>query len=293
MTNFFKAVYNSIKRTLAVIKDIFVPGKIIIKDGKEVYPPKPIGPYVVIILIIVVYFAAKATDFSIPVLVRRMLDFKFGPFSLVKRYFPPDWSFWPEIIDPLLETIQMSFLGSFLGAVFALPAAFFASSNINKNKILLTASRLILSLFRTLPIIIYASLFTLVFGLGAVAGTIAITLFTFSIVSKMLYEKIETVDLGAFEAIQSTGASKGKSFITAVLPQILPSYYSMSLYSFEINIRYAAILGYVGAGGIGFDLDNVMKNIRLNDRVVVILFFILIVVVLIESLSRFLRGRLG
>ena len=109
----------------------------------------------------------------------------------------------------------------------------------------------------------------------------------------MLFEKIETIDLGAFEAIQSTGASKGKSIVTAVLPQIMPSFYSMSLYAFEINVRYAAVLGYVGAGGIGLILKSNMADLDLTNRVFTMLFFVWIVVISIETVSRFLRRRLA
>jgi phosphonate transport system permease protein len=250
-------------------------------------------PYVLLILVAVLFLAARVTDFSLILIIQRFFNFQYGPFSYVKRFFPVDWEYWPNVVDPILETIQMSFLGSFIGAVLALPAAFLASNNLTKNKFLLTFTRITLSVFRTLPILIYAVFFKLIFGPGALPGTVAIALFTFSIVAKMLFEKIETIDLGPYEAIQSTGATKLRSFTTAIMPEILPSYYSFSLYAFEINIRYAAILGYVGAGGIGFDLDNAMKIINNNDRILVIVLFIFSVVIVIENLSRFLRRRLG
>ena len=95
-------------------------------------------------------------------------------------------------------------------------------------------------------------------GFGVLAGTVAIMIFTFAIMSKMLYERIETIDMGAYLAIEATGATKTRAFFTAVIPQIMGTYLSLSLYSFEINIRYAAILGYVGAGGIGVILNNIL-----------------------------------
>lgn len=304
--NFFKVIKKFFIYIFKIIKNIFIPDKIEINDGIIVVPPRPITPYIVIALSIVLYFAVKATDFSIILLVQKLTGFGYGKLQyppltigklLTTYYLPPDWSYWKEVIDPLVETIQMAFLGSFLGSAFALPASFFASSNITKNKIILVTTRTILSVFRTLPIIIYAGLFVLAFRKGAFPGMLAVAIFTFSIVAKMLFEKIETIDLGSYEAIQSTGASRIKSFVTAVLPQILPSYYSMSLYAFEINIRYAAVLGYVGAGGIGLILKNSMADLNpygsTANRVFVILFFIWIVVIAIETLSRFLRRRLA
>jgi phosphonate transport system permease protein len=281
------------KKTLKFIKTLFIPDDIQTKDGTLVTPPKPIMPYVLIALVIIYLFAVRATSFSIITLFDRLFDFQYGPYSFVKRFFPPDWSYWKEVIDPILETIQMSFLGSLIGSLFALPAAYFASQNLTQNRVVISLVRLFLSIFRTLPILIYAVFFKLIFGLGALPGTIAIALFTFSIVAKMLYERIETLDLGAYHAIESTGATKMKSFSTSLMPEIAPIYYSLSLYAFEINIRYAAILGYVGAGGIGFILDNAMKNIPQNDRTIVILLFIFVTVILIENTSRYLRKKLG
>jgi len=284
------------------VKNIFIPEKIVIDGGIVVSPPRPITPYIIIIFTVLFYFAVKATDFSVILLVQKLFGIGYSNYAyppltawkyLTTYYFPVDISYWPKVIDPLIETIQMSFIGSFAGAALALPVSFFASSNITKNKVVLWVTRTILSIFRTLPIIIYASLFVLAFGIGAFPGVLAITIFTFTIVAKMLFEKIETIDLGAYEAIQSTGASKAKSFVTAVIPQILPSYFSMSLYAFEINIRYAAVLGYVGAGGIGLILKNNMANLALNNRVFVMLFFIWLVVIFIETLSRYLRRRLA
>ncbi len=281
------------KDLLQRLKAIFVPVPITTDNDTVVVPPKPIMPYILIGFVLFFYFAARATDFSIITVIARVFNFRLGPFGIVKRFFPVDWSYWPYVLDPIFETIQMSFLGSLIGSLLALPAAYFASQNLTKNRYVVGAVRVMLSIFRTLPILIYASFFKLIFFLGALPGTIAIALFTFSIVSKMLYERIETLDLGAYHAIQSTGASKIKAFIVALMPAIYPIFYSLSLYAFEINIRYAAILGYVGAGGIGFDLDNAMKNLPQNNRTIVILLFIFVTVVIIENTSRYLRRRLG
>lgn len=287
-------------------KNIFIPNGIDIQDDITVTPPKPITPYIFIALTLVLYLAVQATDFSIILLFKRLTglgyqNYEYPPLNVVTLldtyFFPIYWDYWPEVIDPLIETIQMAFLGSFIGSLLALPAAFFASSNITKSKLILVVTRTILSVLRTIPIIIYAGLFVLAFRKGAFPGMLAVSIFTFSIVAKMLFEKIETIDLGAYEAIQSTGASKAKSFVTAVLPQILPSYYSMSLYAFEINIRYAAVLGYVGAGGIGIILKSNMEALDIDtfetNSVFVILIFIWFIVVLIETLSRLLRRRLA
>ena len=108
----------------------------------------------------------------------------------------------------------------------------------------------------------------------------------------MLYEKIETVDMGPFEAMEALGSTKLKAFIGTIMPQILPSYLSICLYTFEINVRYAAILGYVGAGGIGLILNEKI-GWREYDKLGMILIMLFITVVIIENVSKYIRERLG
>lgn len=132
---------------------------------------------------------------------------------------------------------------------------------------------------------------TYIFGLGTFAGTIAILLFTFSYVGKQLYELIETVDMGSFEAMEALGLSRAKGVLVAVLPQVLPAYLSVCLYCFEGNVRYASILGYVGAGGLGLVLQEKIgwRQYESVGMILVVLFF---TVVCIESLSHFIRTKL-
>ena len=120
----------------------------------------------------------------------------------------------------------------------------------------------------------------------------AISIFTFGIVTKMLYERIETVDMGPFEAMEAVGATRVKAFVGAIMPQIMPSYLSICLYSLEINVRAAAILGYVGAGGIGLILNEKI-GWREYDKVGMILLMLFITVVIIENISKYIRERLG
>lgn len=278
---------NIFKNLLKGIKNIFIPQPIEIKGGKIVVPPKPLGPYIVIGLVIASIYFMFVTGFDLPELIQDFDQFT----AIMGRVFTPDLAYRGSVYKPILDTIQMSFLGTFLGVILALPVAFIASSNINKSKPVVIITRVILVFFRTYPIVVYAMILVLVFYYGTFAGTVAITIFTFSIVSKMLYEHIETIDLGAFEAMQATGSGILKSFITAILPEILPTYYSISLYSFEINIRHAAVLGYVNAGGIGM-LMNDRMSLNEWERLGTILFALFFVVFAIETLSKTIRKRL-
>lgn len=185
----------------------------------------------------------------------------------------------------------MSLLGSIIGAVVALPVAVAASANIVQSKVLIVLSKAVLSLLRTLPTLVSALIATFVFGLGPMAGTVAITLFTISYVGKLLYEQIENVDMGPFEAMESLGMTRLEAFRFAIMPQVLPGYISTSLYCFEGNVRYAAILGYVGAGGIGL-LINEGLGWRDYPAVGMIIFVLIVTVYLIERVSEHFRKKL-
>lgn len=256
-------------------------------NGIEVVQPFSTTPLVLFILLILTTLSWNITKVNLWNLITRFGNF----FEILSAMTKPRWPYLNSVIRPMIDTIQMSFLGSFIGAALALPVAFMAAGNINKNKVTLNLARLMLSLVRTLPVLVYAAIFSLIFGFGTFSGTLAIAVFTFALMSKMVYEQIETIDLGPFVAIEATGATKSKAFVTAIIPQIMPSYLSFSLYSLEINIRFAAILGYVGAGGIGLLLDQRMAFRRYED-VAVVLVVLFAVVFSIESLSRYLRKRL-
>jgi phosphonate transport system permease protein len=259
-----------------------------LSNGEAVLQPFSFTTIVWLILFVLTAIAWQSTNIDIEMFIRRYDNF----FDILRRMNNPNWSYLQRVQKPMLDTIQMSFLGSLLGSVLALPVAFIASSNINRNNMSLTIIRLLLSIFRTLPVLVYAALLSLVLGFGTLAGTVAIMIFTFTLMTKLLYEVIETIDMGAYEAIESTGATKAKAFVAAVIPQISAAFLSLSLYAFEINIRFAAILGWVGAGGIGLLMDDRMSWRAYND-LFVILVVLFTVVVFIEQISRYFRTRLG
>ena len=270
------------------LKNLIRPEPLVLGNGKIVQPKMSIMVILVPIFAVATLFSAYIIEFDIFILLRRGYQF----FVIVGRMIPPDWSYFPEVIGPLVETIMMSIFGTLLGAFLSLPLAFLSSDNIIKNKVLLWTNRMVVSLFRTLPILIFAFILKYIFGIGTFAGTLAIALFTWLIMTKMLYEIIETVDMGPFEAIESSGASRLRAFIVSIIPQILGQYISIALYNFEMNVRSAAILGYVGAGGIGL-LLNEKLGWRRYDQVGLILFALLVTVYVIESISRLIRTRLS
>ena len=267
---------------------IFKPEVITLDNGHEVKRPKSKMPLIIICLVIVLAFSIRMTGFDLGIIVKRFAQLG----VILGKIFHPDFSFLPKVIGPLIDTIKMSLLGTIIGCTLALPIAILSSSNINKNKILLSLCKFLLAIVRTLPTIIIATIAALIFSLGTFAGTVAITIFTFGVVGKMLFESIETIDMGPFEAMESFGANKFKAFWSACIPQIFPTYLSHCLYCFEMNIRAASILGYVGAGGLGL-LINERIGWRDYNSLGTVLLVLFIAVVLVDFLSTYFRKKLG
>lgn len=266
---------------------LFPPRKLKLDNGKEILEFSSKTRVIIIFFIIAILISVKVTGFNFKTLIERGNNF----LSIIINMFPPRWSYINKIWDPLFDTIKMSLLGSIIGSLIVIPFSIIASSNIVKNKFILSITRLFLSILRTLPTLVIALIATYIFGLGTFAGTFAIAIFTFAYVGKKLYEQIETVDMRPYEALQALGASKSRSFFGAIIPQVLPSYLSTCLFCFEGNVRHAAILGYVGAGGLGLILNENLAW-REYDSVGMILLALLLTVVIIEMISYYIRKRL-
>ncbi len=266
---------------------LFPPKKIHMTNGTIVLEKRSRIPLILILLAIAILASIRFTDFSFQVLFTRIGQF----FIIIGDMVPPHWHYFLKLWSPLMDTIKMSLLGSLLGALIALPVAVLASSNIIHNRLVVAIFKVFLSLLRTLPSLVTALIATFVFGLGPMAGTVAILLFTVSYVGKLLYEQIENVDMGAFEAMESIGMTRLQAFRYAVIPQVLPGYLSTSLFCFEGNVRYASILGYVGAGGIGLLIDEGL-GWRDYSSVGMIVLTLVVTVYLIETVSEHFRKKL-
>ena len=275
-----------IKETL--YDKIFKPQRITLANGHSVLRRRSRAPLIIILLAAAIYLSLKMTGFDMGTVISKfdkMLD-------LLKKILRPDWSFFPKVLSPLFDTIKMSILGTVIGCALALPIAILSSSNINHSVVIVSICRFILALIRTLPTLIIALVCALIFSLGTFSGTVAIAIFTFGIVAKMLFESIETIDMGPFEAMESLGANKFQAFWSACVPQILPVYLSHSLYCFEMNVRASAILGYVGAGGLGITINESIGWRDYNSLGMVLL-SLFVVVVAIDFFSEYLRKKLS
>ncbi len=269
------------------LKALLFPAPITLENGKTVQPPKSMVLPALLFLVVATAISVEVTGFDASVLASRGHEF----FTILWRMIPPNLAYLDYIWQPLFDTIKMSVLGSVLGALLAVPFAVLGASNIVKNKVIVAIIRLFFSVVRTLPTLVCALIATYVFGLGAFAGTVAILIFSFAYLGKLLYEQIETVDMGAYEALEAMGATKIRAFQYAILPQVLPGYIANGLFCFEGNVRYAAILGYVGAGGLGMILNEKI-GWQEYDKVGMILVALFVTVALIEVISHAIRKKL-
>ena len=171
---------------------VFKPRTYTLSDGTVVKEKRSRAPIIILIVVAIAAVSVRVTGFDFAVLVKRGSKF----FDILKAMFPPNTAYLSKIWTPLWDTIKMSFLGSFIGAVLAIPFAIAAASNIVTNRVVVFIVRLFLSLVRTLPTLVCALIATYIFGLGTMAGTCAIAVFTFAYVGKQLFEIIETGDMG-------------------------------------------------------------------------------------------------
>lgn len=254
---------------------------------QDLKPPAKTKKILTLIIILIIIFSSgyeTGADFSKLITGLPQMGI------LIVEMFPPDWKYISVIMDPLKETIRMAILGTTIGGIIAIPLALFAASNITKTHFLHYPSRFVLNLIRTIPDLLFASIFVAIFGIGPVAGVMALAGFAIGIIAKLAYEALETIDDGPLEAMTAVGANKIQWIYYAVLPQILPQFVSYFLYTLEINVRAASVLGLVGAGGIGLYLNRTLDLFR-YDQTSVIIIATLLAVIIIDGLSTLLREK--
>lgn len=212
-------------------------------------------------------------------------------FDLLEEMFPPKWSYFDNIVGAMLETIRMALVGTTIGAIMAIPVALLCASNFAASWWIRHPVRFILNLIRTVPDLLLAAIFVAIFGLGPLPGILALSVFALGLIAKLTYEALETIDRGPLEAMTSVGANGIQRIVFAVIPQIQAHFMSFTLYTFEINVRAAAVLGLVGAGGIGHYYEITLGFLE-YDKTSVIIIFTLAIVLLIDYTSTKLREKL-
>ncbi|MEC9369567.1 MAG: phosphonate ABC transporter, permease protein PhnE [Pseudomonadota bacterium] len=205
------------------------------------------------------------------------------------KFFAVDWSLFPNLIGPALETIMVATLGTLLGVIVCVPATWFGALNITPFKpVTYPVARLMMTLSRSIHEIVWALFFVAAVGLGALAGVLAIAMRSVGFIAKMSAEAIEDLDPKPVEAIRAVGGSEFQVFIYAILPQVLPVIIGVVIFEWEINIRRSSILGLVGAGGLGLVFFRQMNTFNYAGVTSVIV-AILILILFGEIVSHFTR----
>jgi phosphonate transport system permease protein len=208
------------------------------------------------------------------------------------RFIGIDFSLIPNLLEPAIETFMISCLGTLLGVIICIPATWFGALNITPFKpITYPLGRFLMTISRSIHEIVWALFFVAVFGLGALPGIFAIAVRSVGFIAKMSAEAIEDIELGPLDAIRATGANRFQVLLFAILPQVLPQVMGVILFEWEINIRRSAILGLVGAGGLGLVFFRQMNTFNYHGVTTVII-AILGIIIIGEIVSHFTRKRM-
>ncbi len=203
------------------------------------------------------------------------------------RLVPPDWSVTTLVLKSAIETLMIALAGTALAVVFSLPVGFLAASNVSPPWIA-QPMKLLLGLIRSVPLIVVAMLFVSAVGLGPFPGMLAIAFHSIGMLGKFYAEEFETADPGILEAVSGTGATKGQTLRYGLLPQSIPQVVAFTVYRLEMNFRDAAVLGLVGAGGIGYYIQLYVRGFQ-YERVAVLLTVIVVMVVALDNMTFWIR----
>ncbi len=210
--------------------------------------------------------------------------------DFVRRMLPPDLAVLPAAIKGAVLTVEIALLGTVTAAVLALPLGFLSARNVAPAPVFYPA-RTVLNLFRSVDTLVYALIFVAAVGLGPFPGVLAVVAYTTTSLAKLYSEAIEGIEPGPVDAITATGATRLQVLRYGVLPQVLPLFLSYILYRLETNIRAATVLGFVGAGGIGFYLQTYLRMIDYPAASTALLVTIVMVMV-VDAVSSKVRARL-
>ena len=211
--------------------------------------------------------------------------------DILARMLPPDFSNFKNLIYAMLETIEIAFLGTFIAITLSIPVGLLSARNLAPNYVVFLIARTITIFFRAIPEFIIAMILVIAIGFGAMPGVLALGIHTMGFLAKFYAEDIEHINKGPVEALKSSGASKRQIISFAVIPQILPSFIANNLYILDRNIRMATMLGIVGAGGIGYELQSSFRMFE-YQKVSAIIIIIFIAIFIIDHLSSFIRSKI-
>jgi phosphonate transport system permease protein len=214
-----------------------------------------------------------------------------GMVDIIARATPPDFSKLPDVVWPALETVDIAIFGTIAGVCMALPLAVLAAINVTPSRALYYAARGTIGFTRAVPDLVWALLFVTAVGLGPFPGGLALAVHSIGMLGRLFAETIENMDMAPIDALALTGASRMQVFTHGVVPSVLPALLGIGLYRLDENIRSSLVLGFVGAGGIGFELLTAMNLFQYRE-VSLLLIVIFVIVFAAERLSAICRERL-
>ena len=236
----------------------------------------------------ILVFVVKDLDINFIKLVTDSSKY-FG--DILSRMLPPDFSNLNQLIYAMFETIEIAFLGTFIAIILSIPLGLFSARNLAPNYFVYLICKTIVIFFRAIPEFIIAMILVIAIGFGAMPGVLALGLHTMGFLAKFYAEDIEHINNGPIDALKSSGASKSQIISFGVIPQILPSFVANNLYILDRNVRMATMLGIVGAGGIGYELQSSFRMFE-YERVSSIIILIFVTIFVIDHISSIIRAKI-
>ena len=241
---------------------------------------------IAVLLLIGVYFSAQSAKVNLGVFFRD----NSRVFTILSDFLYPTWEVLPKMMWAASQTVLLALLGTILGSAISFFFAIGASNNLS-SPFTRTFSRILIALERSISEVLIILLLIAVFGLGMFPGVLAIAISCIGMLGRLYAEAIEEIPSSTLDAIRSTGANKLQLILFGVLPETAPALISHTILRFEINIRASVLLGAIGAGGIGYELQKSYRYIEYGEMTVAVL-TILVLVLASEQLSSWLRNRL-
>ena len=239
-----------------------------------------------------IVFAVAWSVHSVEVIVEFIWDAHVQIADMGGRMWPIAWGFYPKgVHEALIETLNIAAVSTLLGVLMAVPVGFLAAHNATPYRIVNYCAKFILVSTRSVNTLLWALFFVAVFGPGALAGTLAIAFHSIGFIGKLFSEAVEDTHKGSIEALTAAGASKLALIQYGYWPQVKPTFWAIALFRWDINVRESAVLGLVGAGGLGMALDTAI-NLFQWDRVALILATIFAVVIVAEVVVTQIRQRI-
>ena len=215
--------------------------------------------FIISAIIIATYFSMVVCGFQVSALQKGLHD----SLVFIQQMFPPSWDDFKDLWNPALETIALALLGTFLGSILSFVIAIFGASNLS-NKWVKQIVRSFISIERSIPELFILLILIAAYGLGALSAVLALMIGCIGMLGKLFADAMEETPSAVIESLKAAGANKIQIIYFGILPDIFPKLLSYSLFRFEINIRLSVMLGAIGAGGIGYELDYAFNMLQFH-----------------------------